>query len=302
MGKLFKRIFSYALDVILVSLIASLVSCITIFNPNYKEMEEISNKYQASEKIYTKCSKLITDSFADSLYTIKESEKIVKKYGEYFKDLTVIEEDKKVADKDEEEIMDILNKERIKYTNKFGYKYNKLSIYKTIISTVMIILYFGVLQYFMNGQTVFKKIFRLKVVDAKDENKKVSLIKYVIRAILISEIILTIVDSALICFLSKNMYIAANYWVSQAKTIYEMIFLVVLIIRNDQRSVHDILLNTKVNMYDANGNVINQELFGPVDDVQEVKEVKEVKEIKKTTTKKQTKKTKEVVKAEKIDD
>ena len=95
----------------------------------------------------------------------------------------------------------------------------------------------------------------------------------------------------------------ANYWISQFRYIYEMLFLIVMIIRDDQRSVHDLILNTRVMLMDKNKNEVFDVLFTEDEvnkDKEEVKEEK--KDIKKTTEKKSNKKVKEVVVAEKVND
>ena len=74
-----------------------------------------------------------------------------------------------------------------------------------------------------------------------------------------------------------------------------------MIIRDDQRSIHDLLLNTRVMLMDKNKNEVFDVLFTEEDLKQEEKEEKleDKKEVKKTTKKK---KEKEVVVAEKVND
>ena len=72
-----------------------------------------------------------------------------------------------------------------------------------------------------------------------------------------------------------------------------MAFLVCMIIRDDQKSLHDLLLHTRVLRFDKDGNEINEVLF--------VNSEEEIVEEKKEKSKNRGKK-KEVVEAIKVDD
>ena len=103
-------------------------------------------------------------------------------------------------------------------------------------------------------------------------------------------------------------FINATFWLNEAKYLYEIAFLICLVIREDQKSIHDLLLGTEVIHIDKEGNKIPDPIYTLPKTSKEVKEVEEVKEVKTTkkTPKKATsvkkKKTKEEVKAEKVND
>ncbi|MDE5630780.1 MAG: RDD family protein, partial [Bacilli bacterium] len=182
-----------------------------------------------------------------------------------------------------------------------------------IITIVVYMIYFGVLPFIMHGQTPAKKLLHLKVVGTikvvndKDEEKNLPLWKYLVRAFLICETIFTIANLIMINVMPKNAFINASFWVKELQFIYELAFLICIVLREDQRSIHDLLLGTCIIFVDKEGNRI-PDLVNTTD-AKEVEEVKENKEInspkKKSTSKNNSKKKntkKEEVKAEKVDD
>ena len=127
----------------------------------------------------------------------------------------------------------------------------------------------------------------------------VPLLIYFVRTILIAEIILLSLDILLVFNLKFDSYLICNYWISQFKYIYELAFLIVMIVRDDQRSVHDLLLNTRVMLMDKNKNEIVDYLFIEEND----KDIKEEKKSdKKVTTTNANGKKKDVVVAKKVND
>ena len=87
------------------------------------------------------------------------------------------------------------------------------------------------------------------------------MVKLHLKDYLESKLLISLTDLILIFSLSKDLYINAHYWITQIKYIYEMSFLVCMVIRDDSRSFHDLILNTRVLRYDKNGHEIIEQLF-----------------------------------------
>lgn len=113
-----------------------------------------------------------------------------------------------------------------------------------IITIGCLFLYFGVAGYIAQGQTIGKKILKLKIVPAKGNELKPHL--FILRTIIITNIIPRIAMVLLTSFLTMNDWFKYSVYVAQGQ--YIIIFLIIgfMIFREDERGLHDILCNTKV--------------------------------------------------------
>lgn len=259
MKKIVFRILAFALDIGVCSLIIFGLSLLDFINQNNVKINEYYSYVTQNREEYNDLLESMSKYFEDGMLSDEENIEISIKYPDYseaFQDLKLNED---IKNREIESIKDKVDELNVTISNNLVIEINKLNWVQTVISFVVYVLYFGVLQYFMKGQTPFKRIFRLKVV--KKNGGKVSLISYIIRALLVSEIIISIVDLSLLFTLSNLKYITCNYWLMQFKYIYQMGFLVCMIVRDDMRSVHDLILGTEVIRYDKAGKKINDILF-----------------------------------------
>lgn len=269
MKKILFRIIAYVLDFCLVSVILLGLSYINFINPENPVINLKYEEYYNITERYNELTNSIGEYFEDGRLTEVEYNEIIKKYPEYFSVFDTLTLNEDIKNSDIETIKSELEKKQIEINNDFGYKIEKLNIRSTIISIVCYILYFGVLQYILGGQTIFKKIFRIRVIDKNNTHKKIPLWKYIVRSILVCEIIITVIDLILLLSLKQGSYTIANGWMLQIKYIYEMIFLITLIIRDDARSIHDLILNTVVVRFNKHNNIIDEKLFNDMSDENE---------------------------------
>lgn len=259
MKKILLRVLAFALDIGVCSLIIFGLSMLNFINPNNDKINEQYKLVNQNKKIYDNLVENINIYFEDGMLSDTEFVEISVMYPDYveaFQDLKINED---IKNKEIEKVKDKISEINVTVSNDLIIEINKLNGLQVAISFVVYILYFGVLQYFMKGQTPFKRIFRLKVI--KKDGGKVGLISFIIRAILISEIMISLVDLGLLFTLNNLNYITSNYWLTQFKYIYEMSFLVCMIVRDDMRSIHDLILGTEVIRYDKMGKKINDVLF-----------------------------------------
>lgn len=261
MKKILYRILAYVLDLGLVSVIILGLSMLSFVNPNNDKLNYKYKEYYTATTAYDELSEKLGDYFEDGRIDTKEITEIHVKYADYSDAFKSIKVNEGIKNKDIETIKDRVNELSIEVANNHAYEINKLNSTQVIISLIVYVLYFGVLQYFLNGQTVFKRLLKLKVVNNKDSKKKVPLWNYIVRALLVTEIIISLVDLILLFTLNQSIYITSNYWITQIKYIYEMAFLVCMIVRDDARSVDDLILNTRVLRYDKSGREIKEKLF-----------------------------------------
>lgn len=268
MKKILLRILAFALDIGLCSLIIFGLSMMSFVNPNTSKLNNYYRSVNQNREDYNNLLKSMDEYFEDGMLSDIEFNDITVRYFDYVEPFKNLKLNEDIKNEEINTIKDKVNEINVNINNDLAIKINKLNGVQVVISLVVYVLYFGVLQYFMKGQTPFKRLFRLKVV--KKNGGKVSLISFIIRAILISEIAISVVDLTLLFTLNNLNYITCNYWLTQFKYIYEMAFLVCMIVRDDMRSVHDLILGTEVVRYDKTGKKINDVLFVEGEDDQKV--------------------------------
>lgn len=123
------------------------------------------------------------------------------------------------------------------------YKMNKSSALVTGISITLSVAYFIVFQYLNKGQTLGKKLLRIKVTE-KGNNP--SLKSIIIRCLLVDSILTSLFGLVLLYILKESNY----YLVYSGIEVIEMIFVFVsalfILYRKDKLGLHDIISHTEV--------------------------------------------------------
>lgn len=264
MKKIIYRVLAYGIDILLISLLV-----IGLMNlPMFKKTNELVGieylNLSTTELAYNTLSNKLEEYYKDAKFSQEELKEIENGYNDYYDCFKDVKVDEEITNEMKTKITTNLKEKEVNLKNKSAYKINKYNISQSIMGIVLYILYFGIIQFLLKGQTLGKKIFRLKVKRIDDE--KGSLISYIIRSILVCEIIITGIDLLLLITLKENVYITSNYWLLQVKYIYEIAFIIVMIIRDDNRSIHDLLLKTKVIRMDKKGKEIEESLFNDQDE------------------------------------
>ena len=156
-----------------------------------------------------------------------------EKYNETYKKYTeVIGENGEVSEENKDEIIEL------------NYEVYKYRTYSSIISASIFVLYFGVLQYALKGQTIGKKVMKLKVVSNSD--KDVNIWKYILRIIVLNNIWLTLLNTgAVYIFKGVNFYYV-TYVISMLSSLIYMMNLIMIMFRKDNRGLHDFVAGPKV--------------------------------------------------------
>lgn len=124
------------------------------------------------------------------------------------------------------------------------YQYSKESIPTTAISLIITIGYFVVFQYLNNGQSIGKKLLKIRIV-GKD-NSKVNIMQIFIRSIFIYQIILSITDLIIIYTLNKTDYLNIYGILTWINSIFIIISALFILYRKDKRGLHDFMAKTYV--------------------------------------------------------
>ena len=162
-----------------------------------------------------------------------------------------------------------------------NYQINKYKVVSSSISAGSLLLYFALLQWALKGQTIGKKIMKIKVV-ANREDKKLNIGNYILRSLILNNIIFTIVLIVGVYLFKEDGYYNLSMIVSYLQLLVMSIIMLMIVLRKDFRGFHDIVAGTKVIDVSPNDLV----------DKKEDDEEKVTIEAKENTNKKETKKSK----------
>lgn len=232
MNKNLKRVIAYMIDTILISIIAFALTNVKQinfqldnYNKNYEAYEKVAEKYQDLEDEYEEAK----EDYEEEEITKKEYKKIKKEYEDYEDTYT-------------------------KSVKKYNYELSKNLIVSTLISIALIIAYFGIFQYSMNGQTLGKKLMKLRVVKNKEGN--LNILNYVIRCVILNGVIFNAILIICVYLFNYKDFYTANYIVSNVSSIVEILILMMVFMNKDGRGLHDYLAGTRVIEIDNEGREI----------------------------------------------
>lgn len=186
-----KRIIAFVIDIVIVSLVVSLI--------NLLPLDPYKDKYK--------------DAY--------------EKYNEVVQKST---EDEKNDYKDE--IIEL------------NYEVYKYRTYSSMFSATALILYFGVLPLVMNGQTLGKKIMKLRVIS--NNEKKLNFWKYLIRIVILNNIWLSLINIGAVYVVNGVKFYYVTYVISMLSSLIYMLNLIMVMFRKDNRGLHDMVAGTKV--------------------------------------------------------
>lgn len=239
-----KRIGAYLIDIILVSVVATMLSSNSYINKDYKKYQETYNEYTKKYEGYIEYYTKLENYYEDEKLSEKEYNKLLEFDGEYTEDLINYYEDKKINKDEYNKIIENLDSNYSDVEINYSYKLLKYSIISTIINLMCILLYFVVIQFYFNGQTLGKKIMKLRVISNND--KKLSIVNFLIRSLIVNEVFINILNIIFLVILSKNNYLAYNQIIYVITYILEMTIIFMILFDKNNRGVHDYISNTKV--------------------------------------------------------
>lgn len=239
---LFKRIGAYIIDVYIVFTIASLVSGIQFLNPNYDTYQKLSKEYDTLCNNYINAIKLLNESYEDNILSEEEYNKFSESV---YKDIIAAKFDDKELTKDEhQEVVKKINEDFGIENQDYKYLLKKNNIGEAVVTLVLTLLYFGILQYLFKGQTIGKKLLKLQVVSATD--KKLNVFTYILRTFIVNNFILNTIGTIFLIIASKQTYVTADEIIYTLISIVQAVVIFTMMSRDDARGVHDLLFGTKV--------------------------------------------------------
>lgn len=240
---LLKRFFAYFVDILIIFFIYSLISFIPFINLHGDKYEYLNDEYNNVIKEFNNVNTTFDKAYDDKIIDEEEYNELIS--FETYKDLfTEIEIDKEITEDDFKNISNSLYNKALNLSKKDAYLITKESILSPIIMIFIMIIYYGVGQYYLGGQTIGKKIVRLKVVSNSD--KKINILSFILRVVILENIIFNIVDIVTILTLDYNNYYNISNMISTATSLVEMAIIFMIVSRQDGRGLHDFIAGTKV--------------------------------------------------------
>ena len=165
-------------------------------------------------------------SFIFSIITIgfKPNTEIEKKYNEVYDNYIKGEI---TAEQYLDEYTDVL------------YDMQKANALPNAINSVLIIAYFIVFQYLNKGQTIGKKLLKIKIVN--EDKKEISLKQMLIRGIMIYSILSSLINIILFFNVSRKVYMTSYLSIGAIETLILFLSAIFILYRNDKKALHDIV-------------------------------------------------------------
>ena len=119
------------------------------------------------------------------------------------------------------------------------YDMQKANALPNAINTVLIIAYFIVFQYLNKGQTIGKKLLKIKIVN--EDKKEISLKQMLIRGIMIYSILSSLINIILFFNVSRKVYMTSYLTIGAIETLILFLSAIFILYRNDKKALHDIV-------------------------------------------------------------
>ena len=113
----------------------------------------------------------------------------------------------------------------------------------TIIKVIVGVLYFVVLQIKLGGQTIGKKIARIKVVSTEGD---LTYNQMIFRSFIANSLLLDIITILLLMFTSRDMYYSGVVLFTSIQYLITIVSLIMILSSNSGLAVHDKIVHTKV--------------------------------------------------------
>ncbi len=128
--------------------------------------------------------------------------------------------------------------------NEYSYTLAKYSMNSTIGKLVLSAFYFIVFQFLNKGQTIGKKLMKIKVVNSKDKNP--TFIQILLHAGIGYGIFINIITVLLFFLASKSLYLNVITYVQLLDIGIIFTTIIMLLFRKDKRALHNLIAGTKI--------------------------------------------------------
>ena len=183
---------------------------------------------------------LIVSIVVTPFINIKAINPYIDDYNKYYEEYTKLIEDANNGD------IDTNSDEYKDQVIDLNYKIAEYKVINSSISVVSLIIYFVIIQYFLRGQTIGKKILKLRIDIRIDKDKELNISHYFVRSLILNNIIFSIILIAGVYLFGKNGYYNLSMVVSYLQLLVMSVIILMVVLRRDNRGLHDFVAGTKV--------------------------------------------------------
>lgn len=137
----------------------------------------------------------------------------------------------------------ITMKEYFNQYSSIEYLISKEMFLQNLFSLILMIGYFVILPYYYNGQTIGKKMMKIKIVK---EDDKLTINDLALRSLLANGIAMTFIELALIFLIKDTSYFITISILSFVQFLLVITSVFMILYRKDKKALHDIVCKTLV--------------------------------------------------------
>lgn len=126
----------------------------------------------------------------------------------------------------------------------YTYDIAKYGVYFTIITCVVSFLYYSICQYYSDGKTLGKALFKLKIVGKR--NKRVAFFQMIIRTFLINSILVYALTILFVFMLNKQYCLLGLSIIEIFDYFFIFVSITMILFRKDNKGLHDLISGTMV--------------------------------------------------------
>ena len=126
---------------------------------------------------------------------------------------------------------------------KINYNLQKSNIPVNMVTAVLFIGYFIIFAYLNKGQTLGKKLFKIKIVE---KDKKPSIKAMILRSLFIYGIISSLYSAICINLLSVEYFSYGSSIIGYIESLFIVVSFFMILYKKDGRGLHDLIGNTNV--------------------------------------------------------
>ena len=137
----------------------------------------------------------------------------------------------------------ITMKEYFNQYSSIEYLISKEMFLQNLFSLILMIGYFVILPYYYNGQTIGKKLMKIKIVK---EDDKLTINDLALRSLLSNGIAMTFIELALIFLIKDTAYFITISILSFIQFLLVITSIFMILYRKDKKALHDVVCKTLV--------------------------------------------------------
>lgn len=124
------------------------------------------------------------------------------------------------------------------------YDIDNSNIISMVIQIVVVILYFAVFQFYNKGQTIGKKLLKIRVISTKDG--KLGLVQMILRTLIVQGSLIDILILIALLVSGRNYYYWASLILQFISILIITITLFMIFFKRNGQGLHDVITGTKV--------------------------------------------------------